>query len=469
MMREEQLRKLDKSKWYKCNLDILPSHLKSLFVEMSSDEDTDRFIESCYQKSDWFITHLYHSVARSFLNLFMTSTSINGLLGRGSMFVYSKNQFTTLYDEVESMTSKEDSCLLDLGAGDGRVTEVMTAFFKTTYVTEVSPVMRKILSKKGYKLLDVSSWDSDTSPSFDLISCLNLLDRCDRPLDILQSMTKKVKPDGRIIIALVFPLSQYVESTSDHRAVQALNVSGETFEEQLISLENNVLIPAGLEIIKWTRLPYLCEGDLDLSFYWLHDVVIVLKKKPSESSTNWENESPHDAWKNSFCLFSHQENAVLFDLGKRSRISRRTMTSIPLMTTEMKPREMAFAAALTLLLFPMCNCVDDANRQMYIEKPAFLFCVRCTSDISLSILYFHRLILLLTSRECYHISHTHMPHHSVPLKIPLWPHYSVLFILFVSVLRKEFAFAEYHSSGSLDIMIVMSWAPARSLIMFRPS
>jgi len=286
MMREEQLRKLDKSKWYKCNLDILPSHLKSLFVEMSGDEDTDRFIESCYQKSDWFLTHLYHSVARSFLNLFMTSTSINGLLGRGSMFVFSRNQFTTLYEEVDSRTSKENSCLLDLGAGDGRVTEVMAPFFKTTYVTEVSPVMRKILSKKGYKLLDVSSWDSDSFPSFDLISCLNLLDRCDRPLDILQSMTKKVKPDGRIIIALVFPLSQYVESTPDHRPVQVLNVSGETFEEQLISLENNVLIPAGIEIIKWTRLPYICEGDLDLSFYWLHDVVLVLKKKPSESSTN---------------------------------------------------------------------------------------------------------------------------------------------------------------------------------------
>ena len=284
MTREEQLRKLDKSRWYKCNLESISSSrpdLSAKFVEMSSDEETDEFIESCYQKSDWFVTHLYHSVARSFLNLFMTSTSINGFLGRGSMFVFSKSQFTTLYEEAEEMRPREDSALLDLGAGDGKVTEVMAQFFKKTFVTEVSPVMRRILSKKGYKLLEVESWPN-FNLDFDVISCLNLLDRCDKPISILNDMVGKLKPDGRIILGLVFPLSQYVESTSDHKASEVLTVSGTTLEEQVISLEENVLSPAGLEIIKWTRLPYLCEGDLDLSFYWLHDVVFILRKRQQE-------------------------------------------------------------------------------------------------------------------------------------------------------------------------------------------
>lgn len=287
MMREEQLRKLDKSKWYHCDLQQVGSEdsdLVSKFVQMDLDEEGSQFIDNCYQKSDWFMTHLYHSMAKSFLNLFMTSTSINGLLDRGSMFVFSANQLQLLYPELEDIKHQPDSRLLDLGAGDGKVTQVMAQFFNETYVTEVSPIMRRILSRKGYTVLHVENWH-DSHLSFDLISCLNLLDRCDKPLTILHQMISRLKPNGRIMLALVLPLSQYVESgrpgrlTDDHRPSEVLDVTGDTFEQQLVSLDRNILSPAGLEIVRWTRLPYLCEGDLDLSFYWLHDVVMLLRRR----------------------------------------------------------------------------------------------------------------------------------------------------------------------------------------------
>ena len=41
--------------------------------------------------------------------------------------------------------------LLDLGAGDGKVTSVMKPFFDDVYVTEQSPAMRWRLSSKGFK------------------------------------------------------------------------------------------------------------------------------------------------------------------------------------------------------------------------------------------------------------------------------------------------------------------------------
>lgn len=43
------------------------------------------------------------------------------------------------------------------------------------------------------------------------------------------------------------------------------------FFEQLESM--------GFRIEAWTKAPYLCEGDLRQSFYWLVDVVVVLSKK----------------------------------------------------------------------------------------------------------------------------------------------------------------------------------------------
>jgi SAM-dependent methyltransferase len=146
----------------------------------------------------------------------------------------------------------------------------------------MSPVMKRLLVKKNYKILDVEKW-SDEPGSYDLISCLNLLDRCEKPETILTQIKAKLKPDGRIILALVLPFSQYVETNTvagndTHKPVESLNITGNTFEEQLLSLNKNLLTVHGLEVMKWTRLPYLCEGDLDLSFYWLHDVVMVLRK-----------------------------------------------------------------------------------------------------------------------------------------------------------------------------------------------
>jgi DREV methyltransferase len=36
----------------------------------------------------------------------------------------------------------------------------------------------------------------------------------------------------------------------------------------------------GYQIEAWTKAPYLCEGDLRQSFYWLIDVVVVVSKRP---------------------------------------------------------------------------------------------------------------------------------------------------------------------------------------------
>ena len=70
------------------------------------------------------------------------------MLGRGSMFVFSRAQFQKLMGISENWRAKR---LLDLGAGDGKVTSVMEPHFDEVYVTEQSRTMRWTLQKKGYK------------------------------------------------------------------------------------------------------------------------------------------------------------------------------------------------------------------------------------------------------------------------------------------------------------------------------
>ncbi|XP_060592836.1 protein-L-histidine N-pros-methyltransferase-like [Ruditapes philippinarum] len=274
VLEDENHRHDNHSYWYFVKRSSLPADLCDSFLQLDQDSETSDFLENCYEKSDWVFMQIYHSIAKSLLSWFMENTSINGWLGRGSMFVFSRQQFMQLMD-IDVDWKGEN--LLDLGAGDGEVTKMMAPYFHQTYATETSKPMVRRLTDKGYGVLDVDSWD-DGSLTFDLVACLNLLDRCDKPLSILHSIKKVLKPGGRVIVAAVLPFKPYVEfGPSDNMPTEEIMVMGRTFEEQSTSFVKDVFEPAGFELVKFSRVPYLCEGDLESSFYVLHDALFVLK------------------------------------------------------------------------------------------------------------------------------------------------------------------------------------------------
>lgn len=67
----------------------------------------------------------------------------------------------------------------------------------------------------------------------------------------------------------------------DHLPSQSMIVNGTRFEDQVNSLVHNVLNPAGFRVERWSRVPYLCEGDLAQAYYWLDDVLMVLSSELS--------------------------------------------------------------------------------------------------------------------------------------------------------------------------------------------
>ncbi|XP_049779670.1 protein-L-histidine N-pros-methyltransferase-like [Schistocerca cancellata] len=202
------------------------------------------------------------------------------LLGRGSMFVVSRRQLERLVGDAGP--SLWGGVLLDLGAGDGRATSAIASLFSQVYVTEVSVPMRWILARRGYQLVEADEW-----PYLELrphvISALNLLDRCDRPLTLLRQLRETLRPGGRALVALVLPYHHYVETggQADHRPTEWLPIKGETFEEQAASAIVDLFEPAGFHVERWCRLPYLCEGDLNQAFYWLDDALFVLSVSDS--------------------------------------------------------------------------------------------------------------------------------------------------------------------------------------------
>lgn len=124
----------------------------------------------------------------------------------------------------------------------------------------------------------MEKWHSQAGP-FNVIMCLNLLDRCDRPNTLLKLLKDSLAEGGRLIIALVLPFNPYVEvgERSDHKPSEYLPIKGNSPESQVASLIDRVFTPLGLRCLAWSKLPYLCEGDLGQAYYVLDDIVFVLE------------------------------------------------------------------------------------------------------------------------------------------------------------------------------------------------
>ncbi|XP_075528632.1 protein-L-histidine N-pros-methyltransferase [Dermacentor variabilis] len=285
LLRDRDLERLDKTQWYSIDAEQLEDEfLRSRFVQCELDAETQAFLDRSTEKSNWLGTQILHAVARLFLGWFLTKTTLNGFLGRGSMFVFSMSQFLRLLRlDADSLNLPFFSSLLDVGAGDGNVTAAIAPLFGQVDVTEKSPSMRRVLGRRGFRVLDAASLrpadGDDDQQLYDVVCCLNVLDRCEAPLALLRTLEARLtKPSGRLVLALVLPLSQYVESGKrGAEPLETLNVRGSTLEQQVQSLYKDVMVPAGFTLESWTRLPYLCEGDLEQAYYWLDDVVMVLR------------------------------------------------------------------------------------------------------------------------------------------------------------------------------------------------
>ncbi|KAH7719591.1 DREV methyltransferase [Aphelenchoides avenae] len=304
--------------WYQVNLDAIPSaEIRSTFHRSAYDNETESFLDASLSTSNSVCLQLYYSFAASVLSLALTKTSINGILNRGGMFVFSHDQlkgFLGLPDDWSPI----DKAVLDLGAGDGGVTSVMGQFYNDVYATETSGVMDWRLRQRGFTTLAVDKWVSHNR-RFHLISALNLLDRHFSPKQLLAELHQTASQSNcLVLLAIVLPVKQYVEfnlKENSNRADAAINVTGRTFEEQVVSLTEETFRPAGFDVVRWTKLPYLCEGDFNRAsqraYYKLDDAVFLLRPVPKLVDSNVNQYVEHrigsSAAEGSHRLYTHDD------------------------------------------------------------------------------------------------------------------------------------------------------------------
>ncbi|KAJ1550879.1 Methyltransferase-like protein 9, partial [Cladochytrium tenue] len=228
--------------------------------------------------------------------------------------------------------------LLDIGAGEGRVTAALAPLFRTVTATEVTPKLVDLLNSKGFRAVlsfdpspatipppndepaaggatsDAPAADPTASPQqqvaaaprprragirrrksqsvalaaadaaadsaaggargkFDVVSLLNVLDRCSKPLTMLRRMRELVRDDGGLVLmAVVLPFRASVETRTGceppDEPLPKLE-RARSFESSLVLLADT-LRDHGLEVVVWSRIPYL-----SMSLNWLDDYAVL--------------------------------------------------------------------------------------------------------------------------------------------------------------------------------------------------
>jgi SAM-dependent methyltransferase len=248
----------------------LPARLAARALELELDPETRAFIDRAYARPHGKALELTHRMLRPLLSDF----DINGLLGTHPLHLLSTEQWRTLLGS--------DSCgrLLDVGAGSGDVTRALAPLFEQVSATETSWAMARCLRRQGVSCLRLDA-ASDPLPDgdFDVISCLNVIDRCDRPRTLLQRLAQAVAPGGSLIVASPLPIQPFVyDGGTTREPSERLECDAGDWEGAATELCDNELEPLGLRLTALARAPYLSRGFAARPLYVLDDAVFVCQK-----------------------------------------------------------------------------------------------------------------------------------------------------------------------------------------------
>lgn len=257
---------------YACDRARLPAQLRERFVPLGLDDETRAFVDAARASRHGHALAFAHRLLSSFLSDF----DVNGLLGTYPLFLLSSEQWRTL------LGSEPVARYLDVGAGNGDVTARIAPLCAEVLTSETSWAMSRRLERRGFACRRADLAESELEERFDLVTCLNVIDRSARPRTLLARLAGALSPGGRLVVATPLPYEPFVYAGGRARAPdERLPLDAEDWEGGVAKLTERVLAPLDLELSALTRAPYISGGDPGRPLYVLDDAVVVCRKKPA--------------------------------------------------------------------------------------------------------------------------------------------------------------------------------------------
>ncbi|MCC6901434.1 MAG: methyltransferase domain-containing protein [Polyangiaceae bacterium] len=257
---------------YDCDRARLSSALAERFVELEPDDETRAFVRAAASGRHGRLLSWVHST----LGAFFSDFDVNGLLGTYPLFLLSRAEWATL------LGPERRARLLDVGAGSGEITARLAPLADEVVTSETSRMMARRLRQRGFECRHADLADAPPADRFDLVTCLNVLDRSDRPRSLLRNLAAALAPRGQLVVATPLPYRPFVYAGGTTRdPTERLPIDADPWETAVTQLVERVLGPLGLEVVALCRAPYLSGGDPARELYVLDDAVVVCRRSDS--------------------------------------------------------------------------------------------------------------------------------------------------------------------------------------------
>jgi len=296
---------------YRVKVRNLSSSLQRAYVPLYADAETLEYVNRSQRRlmswhSWWYHWFLYHLV--TLLRSRFSLTDANALLSRGEMFVLSTAHAEEMLAGGVGRAADGGhgvgGVLLDIGAGDGQVTQKLAPLFDAVVATEASAHMERRLRRRNF---DVTLATTDLPEvvevarsalaghskvnfdgEFDCIALLNVLDRCDKPLTLLKEVKSMLRPGGKLLLAVVLPFRPFVEDgTRRIPPTEKLGLPRNAgWELSVQMIVDKVFTPLELQVDRVARVPYYSTGNHMHPLYTLDDAVFVLSPMSSSSDVD---------------------------------------------------------------------------------------------------------------------------------------------------------------------------------------
>ena len=244
----------------------LPEELRRAFVELDADRTTRDWIDDALTRRRPYARMALRGAAMAFVNLY----DANGWLSICQDRLLGADQWRRLLGQGASR-------LLDIGAGDGTITQALATLFTEVVTTELSAARARRLRRRGYACHRCDLAFETIDGGFDVVALQNVIDRTTHPLRLLDGAAALLAEGGRVIVAGPVPIEPAVFEGPAIREPSELLPSGSAdFETAVAALWAQVFEPRGYRVAALTRAPYLCNGSVRSRIEVLDDAIFVL-------------------------------------------------------------------------------------------------------------------------------------------------------------------------------------------------
>lgn len=234
-----------------CDRARLPPELRAVFEPLPPDPWVEAFARAGPAHGR------VREALRRVLRRVVSDFDADGLLGTHRMALLGERSWEAL------VGAHRGGRLLDIGAGSGDVTIHARSLFREIVTTETSGPMVRRLRRRGFVAhrVDLSRARLPDATPFDVVSLLDVLDRCERPRSLLRAASALRAEGGSLLVSVPLPARPHVDlGTHTVDPDEPLGGDGATWEEALADLVEVTFAPLGLVPRRVARAPYLSRG-----------------------------------------------------------------------------------------------------------------------------------------------------------------------------------------------------------------